>query len=672
MTIFGRRHAVELVREIMTCHPGPQGEQPPVLVFEGERGSGKTALLTSLTSLLDGRVPYAHIDLGVSGRTGTPEVLYALAFHLGRPCPLYGTLRFPRLAVGKLVMNDTTLDLTDRDRARDQINRLLRAHRRVDQMVATLREGAGNLPAGLPAAAQVPAGLLIQFLAAVIDRLASWAWSSRFVLGRAQGWYGTQGSGPRNRPVETLIELNQWHRGPNAGNNVRQRDELLWAAFRADLRASLRRRLRKPWMPRCVVLLDNADTNLGRHFLTEIVRLRAEAEILAGGAGPGSAATDPLAVVATSREPFLDHLPAGDQRVLAAGERLVLPGPDHPGPGAPGSDRWPRWVRYPLTDLTDLDVAQKVKDLPRLDHRVPLLIQQFAQGNPLTTSLLLDTAQHVAAWPAGGNELGAILVRLEPSPPDDTDRVQFTIEERLSRHLLGLADGDPFPTDVVESLTTCAAARNVEQALILATGSGLVTPDRYIGLASSPVLASLWPSGDGGPLPPLRRLLLRRLAARGPDADAGWSDAHGWLRKHCAARGDRAGELYHALAAGELGYVAEHFADRSDEEPAGDWLAAVRALIRAPANLPHDAPPSEEAHRLARELGAEPNSRLGLVARLIAELWLAADPFSGRHRADLHTEIARDYRVLAPYLPNGHTLLIGEAARHERLADQWR
>ncbi|TDB82011.1 hypothetical protein E1091_18860, partial [Micromonospora fluostatini] len=282
-------------------------------------------------------MPYAHIDLGTQGRPGTPEVLYALAFHLGRPCPLYGTLRFPRLAVGKLVMDDTTLDLHDRDAARRQINDLLRAHRGIDQMVTTLREGAGTLPAGLPASVQTPLGLAARFLAAALGRLARWTWSSRFVLGRAQKWYGAQGSTHRRPPVETLIELNQWHRRPNLGTNARQRDDLLWAAFRADLTAGLGRRRHRSWMPRCVVLLDNADTRLGRNFLTELVRLRA------GGAH------DPLAVVATAREPFLDHLPAAEQRTLAPDEPLAL------ARAGPDGRQWPRWVRYPLPGLTEED-----------------------------------------------------------------------------------------------------------------------------------------------------------------------------------------------------------------------------------------------------------------------------------------------------------------------------
>ncbi|HEY0697714.1 MAG TPA: hypothetical protein VGD43_07870, partial [Micromonospora sp.] len=411
MTIVGRQHAVELVRQVMTCPDGPGN--PPVLVFEGDRGSGRTALLTSLAELLDGRVPYAHIDLGAGGPAGVPELLSALAFRLGRPCPVYGTLHFPRLAVGQLVMNETGLDLTDRDNARAQINALLRAHRRVDQVVATLRESAGNLPAGLPAAANLPTGLVAQLLAAVIDRLAKWAWSSRFVLGKAQRWYGANDRG-RHAAVEALLGLNLWHQNPDEANNARRRDELLWAAFREDLRSSLGRRARRPWMPRCVVLIDNADTRLGRYFLTEIVKL------------PDTPSTgpEPLAVVATAREPFLDQLPPADQRVVAPGEQLAATRPA-------GGQQSPGWLRYPLADLTEEQVARKLKvDHPGLDHRIPLLVQQIAQGGPLATGLLLDAAGRTPAWPAGGGELGLILDQPERRP-SGTDEMPCTVGERI-------------------------------------------------------------------------------------------------------------------------------------------------------------------------------------------------------------------------------------------------
>ncbi|TDC78004.1 hypothetical protein E1193_21445 [Micromonospora sp. KC606] len=650
MTIHHRRHAVELVREVMTR--GQDTAPPPVLIFEGDRGSGKTALLTGLAGLLDGRVPYAHIDLEADGRTGTPEVLYALAFHLGRPCPLYGTLHFPRLAVGKLVMDDDTLDLRDRDRARQQINALLREHRGVDRLVTTLREGAGDLPAVLPAGMQTPVHLSTRLLASVIHRLASGAWSSRFVLGRAQKWYGTQGAPHPRPPVETLIDLNRWHRRPGEANNARQRDELLWAAFRADLTAGLGRRLRRPWMPRCVVLIDNADTRLGRHFLIELARGRETAQ------------NEPLAVVATSRAPFLGHLPEAQQRLLAAEESLTS--------GRDADQPRPRWVRYPLPALTDADVVHRMaREHPDLEPRLPRQIQQLGQGNPLVVSMLLAAAHEVSSWPEGGEELALALARLEPTPADDTDRRQFTVEERLIRHLLGVPDADPLPVDEMETLTTCAAARTVEQATTLAVRSGLLTGDGYAGRLGLMFDSLRSASPDADP-PPLRRLLLRRLAARDPDGGDGWNWVHALLRDQCRARGDRAGELYHALALDQLEEVSDQFATGVGAVPAADWLAMLRAVTRAPTHRPHTAPPTQEAHRLARSTGADPESRLGRVTRLVVGLRLAADPFTGRLRADLHDGLKRDYRALALHFPDDQSLLVAEANRHKGWADQWR
>ncbi|MDW5329725.1 hypothetical protein [Plantactinospora sp. KLBMP9567] len=646
MTLFGRRHAVELVRQVMAS---PQDRPPPpVLVFEGGRGVGKSALLDAVATLLDGRVPFAHIDLRTPGRPGTPEVLFALAFHLGRPCPLYGTLRFPRLAVGKLIMDDAGLDLHDRDAARRRINELLRAHRGIDQLVATIRDGAGNLPAVLPSPVQAPLSLAGRILAATIGGLAHWTWSSRFVLGQAQKWYGTRGSTHRS-PVEILIELNQWHRHPERGNNARQRDDLLWAAFHADLAAGLGRRRRRSWMPRCVVLLDNADTRLGRTVLTDLVRRRSDGE------------HDPLAVVVTARQPFLDHLSGGEQRHLGPDEALRLP----------DNRPWPRWMRYRLTRLTDEDIARKVSaEHVRLDHRIPLLIQQFAQGNPLAVSLLLETADKVAKWPEGGGELAVLLHWRETPPPEDASRKEPTIAERLCRRLLGIGDNDTFPDETVETVTTCAAARTGQEAGALAVGSGLLTPEQYTGELIA-LFNDLWPADHDAPPPPLRRLLLRRLADRPADAQDGWVAVHERLRQESAERGDRVGELYHLLALGELGQVAAYFTERAGLAPTHEWLTTMRRVVTAPRNLAQAGPPADEARRLARLTGADPESRLGRMTRLVAGLWVLADPFSGRDRASLHDEIKREYRAIALQLHDDQSRLVAAADAHRVLAERW-
>lgn len=88
----------------------PRSQDHPVLVFEGARGTGKTAMLDRWTGLLDQVVPFARIDFDANLDVSQPKLLTALAFELSRRCADLLTLRFPRFTTGRLVMR-MSLDL---------------------------------------------------------------------------------------------------------------------------------------------------------------------------------------------------------------------------------------------------------------------------------------------------------------------------------------------------------------------------------------------------------------------------------------------------------------------------------------------------------------------------------------------------------------------------------
>lgn len=100
-----------------------------------------------------------------------------------------------------------------------------------------------------------------------------------------------------------------------------------------------------------MVLLDNADTMLGRRFLDHLVRARRQR-----AAGEQDDA-DPLTVVATSRGALLADVPDTDQALVELGDaRSRQP------TGVPAWSRfW--WLRYRLPDLTEDEVGRAVADL---------------------------------------------------------------------------------------------------------------------------------------------------------------------------------------------------------------------------------------------------------------------------------------------------------------------
>ena len=204
--VSGRVSAINVVRALMdrlgSGGGPPQSRDRPVLVFEGARGSGKTALLNELTALLDQGVPYTRIDLETGPRpTSVPDVLSALAFELGRTCPLYGNLRFPRFVIGRLVLR-AQLDLDTHPRARRQVTGLLEE----DRNGAKLREILLNTANGLVEDVSQRTPLPIKWLSPIVghlgesalNRMLSSAPGQRIVLGSFHGWYGSRGLGLAN------------------------------------------------------------------------------------------------------------------------------------------------------------------------------------------------------------------------------------------------------------------------------------------------------------------------------------------------------------------------------------------------------------------------------------------------------------------------------------------
>lgn len=649
--IFGRERAINLVRAFMERPERngiPRSQDYPVLVVEGARGSGKTALLDTLVTLLDQRVPHARIDFEASGHAAVPEVLSALAFGLSRRCRQYGALRFPRLTAGRLVMREH-LDLDNHPRACRQVMTVLEKERNLDTVRQILQETAGAALGAVQQHTVVPVAPMGQRLPGLIlDRLPGWALGRRLLLGSFD-WYGHRGHGRSNDAVHELVELNRWARNSDDEDTRQRIDQLLWDAFLADLSDAFRSSRRADELSlNCVILLDNADTTLGRRFANQLVQAR---RLHAAG---GNEPPDPMSVVVTSRGALLADVPAADQVELPAAADETR-GPAH------HDDRHRQWWgRYQLEDLTRDQIGNMVSAVALRegnDQRLTSMTLELTGGHPASTRLLLDA---VAERPANRDELAAVLDQPEPGTPP----VRLTVAERMQQHLLV-----DFPQEAFDDLVTCAASRERQHALRLATSPLLAyTQAGYLAIID-PVL---WPAVEGAGPVLLRRLLRLSLARRDSGDQRGWSEVFDWHRTCCAAAGDPAGELYYALANRDLAFVTQHLHERLTHDETTSWLELVASVTSAPrGRRAQDGPvaPMDEVYTLMDE--AAPPSSLEPLARLIASLWIATDPFSGSRRRGLHFQIDAAYIDIARLSHHGTEQLLQVAHNHRRRAEEW-
>lgn len=649
--IYGRKPVIKLVRELMVRkEAGRSLRNPhsPILVIEGFRGSGKTALLSVLDELLDQRVPRARLDFETAKHASVPQVLSALAFELSRKCPRYGMLQFPRFIVGQLAAG-LELDLTDHGQARKQVAAALERRRGVDTLRDVLVETAGDVLTTVGRSSGLPIGPPARYVAERGLRWLTARLPGRVVLGFFQNWYGHRDLGLTNDSVDVLVDLNRWASDDKDEDSRQRVDDLLWAAFLADLRTEFDRGRRADERSlNCVVLLDNVDTVLGRRFLEELVRARRQR--VAGGQDDA----DPLTVVATSRGALLAEVPSTERTLVELDNARSGQLPDI-------TDRSCRsWLQYRLPDLTEDQVGAAVAalDLGRgNDQRLTRVVFDLTGGHPASTSLVLDA---VATYPPDNRiEPEAMVGRTFPAQSAGSPSVE---DQVLSRLLTGVSEA------AIPDLVTCAAARERRHALTLASDDDLLVAGQTNYLEVLDTI--LWPPDGAVGAALLRRLLLRRLALRDPTVAPSWVEVHGRLRAVCRAEKDELGELYYTLATGELAVVVRRLHLRHSELEVAPWFALVESVTTAPHQCRRRENPIDEVRTLVRT--AELEQPLRSLARLVAALWIAADPFGDSDRRDLYLQIAAGYSEVARLSPGGPPAVLLQAARrYQRQAEWW-
>lgn len=610
----------------------------PVLVFEGARGCGKTALVNALAHRLDQRVPYARIGFEHHRAATVPEVLSAIAFQLGNTCDRYGSLRFPLLTIGRRVMRAELPD--DRQEARAAIGRLLATRVNLDAMRAILWDTAGALAPMLapddPIAALVRAIARsgIEAMLAMIRRAKS----------LSPDWYSHRDRGARRDALDVLVDLNSWTKD----GQTRQVNELLWEAFLADLRHNFQNSKRAAEMTlNCVVLLDDSDTPLGQEFVNGLVDARKDRQVR------GNDPADPLTAVATSRGELLTGVPQQELIEFTGSEsEHDLTYDSHEEP------YW--WCRHMLPELSERETGVMVSTLaPNTggnvaligNHQLTPMVYGLAGGHPASTRLLVEAMRERPL--EHGDTLLELLDR--PEPGRDPDRP--LLSDSLRQQLLG-----EFTEDTYDDLVTCAAARTKHHASLLAARGELL-----VGGINSyrEIVPVLWPASGGAGPTVLRRLLLRQLAARAEDEVANWTTVVDWLEARCAHDGDEEGVLHYAMAAGDIATACEGLRQRLATEDPVDWVWLLRSVTSMPRR------PTDPRVSPMDQLREAIDKRSQRLTRLVVARWIVFDPFVSNRRRALHRQIAADYDFVAGLAQGDPEPLLNEADYHRKQAELW-
>jgi hypothetical protein len=480
----------------------------------------------------------------------------------------------------------------------------------------------------------------------------------RALLGKGLDWYGHQDRGLHRDPLDVLVDLNVQGRRPEVGDNAREVAALLWAAFLADLRDDFQAgHHAADWPLNCVILVDNADAAGDSSFLDELITARRR------HAAHSPADHDPLTVLAASRGALSARVTAPGETVPSADQasyqQYLRLSEDH---------RLPQWW-YPvrLRELTEDEVGNMVAAVGFHGTDQQLLVPalyRFSTGHLGSVRLVVEA---LAAAPPGPVSLPELLASRQAAGRPALE------DELLGQFLPGLAK------DTLGDLITCAAAWDIDRASRLARQGGLlIGPQSSRSALFAP---ELWVTLDTGRaavlLPVLRRLLLRRLAAR-KAGRADWATVHAWFRDDCAKESDEAGELYYALALGEVVAVSRRLASLLPGGDAVSWLQLLHAVSAAPNKLgrrpgrPGPGEPGSAVDRIrSLTTGTDPRDvPLAPLARLVAALWIAADPLFARRKedlCDLYNEIQDDFDLLAPFSGHGLAVLRNEAARYRAL-----
>lgn len=670
---------------------------PPAVLLTGRHGMGRTAVLDALEEAYRGRLPLGRADAGdaetdpehwtgfvASNTSAVVELLVRLVCDLAPGSAAAAALRFPRLLPALFAVSGWHRGSEQEQAvARDRVGRLLAAHEPVRGQETESR-GTQWVAAVSRALADVEPQQDQPDLEPVADAVVH-QYFTQHVRGRAaravQQWHLARAEGAADGNAALARLCLRFHQGGAFRNSV---ERTLMAAFLEDLGDAYGTWQRVNRTPVPLVLLDNAHTEAGGHFLDLLLDHRA---------GTG-AAGDPLVVVATglhdSRAAYPDashsELP---ELVERSGWRRTVPGSPSAG-----------LLLIPLAPLgVDelLLMLDQAADRPAPLHpHLPRAVHALTRGHPAAGRLLCEAAtRHAGDRPAAPADPAQLLdlptedgravaeVLLEQLIPQPQFRARLTLLALARDRAAAQALAEQQAVPHADLLPAATAARYLEEESW--------TRDLPDGEAPGPSAAAASASASTEearffvPDPFLRDLLVHE-ARRGCEAappGGRWHDLHTLLREHhearaAAARGPeadahRADALRHLLAVGEEDEVVIRLAGHFTDGEAARWLGILRHVATAP-RPPHGTWTDERVETARgthdRRL-AEADDVRRSVNRLLHALWYLAETYA-EPTAELADGIRSELVFLSMRHSSGHAALNraaqtwSAAARHRQ------
>ncbi|MFF9146084.1 hypothetical protein ACF1BN_14610 [Streptomyces sp. NPDC014861] len=599
--------------------PFEHGEDPPVTVFTGGRGMGKTVLLKEVRNRYLGFTPLALLDCAAveepadhgAGWSPVTGALAELAVQLSKRGDTVKPVPFPRLSLGLVAVTSVGWTREDDERARRDLLRLGPLLATVDAGRAAAAAWVGRVLAKLAGTAAETGAPFAGLVAEATVETVVEEFFNRFRQAPDDWFGGYRNAGGRGRAGLQQLAVDFAQGGPRR----EEAEAFLAVTLTEDLHHAYTGLRRGSRVGRPLLLLDNAHEPVGRALVEPILRARADGR------------RDHTVVLAASR--------LHDHQALRHAGRVRLPETAHQAPCPRTSRVGSGLLAVELTPLTPTQTraafdhhdpaGRAPADLSRGVHRL-------TGGRPLGVDLLARAAGEAppavrAALTPGG--LFDLTVELRE------DSAPVPVAPALLAALLPVPR--PGPYAVLSAAHDEESARRLAQARLPAESF-----DGDVALRVRDRLrAEHWAEHPGRFVgdPLLRALLLHRLRFEDDDhpAYSSWRAVHETLRRHY---GPQPGpyRLHHDLALGETAEAVAHLRLTFPGPDVLGWLGVLRFVASAP--YPRERNRTGPDPRRAVALGQDPDRAFpdGLdpdsaelhlsLRRLLHAVWLLSDPLA--------------------------------------------